>query len=177
MTAVTLFIAMSLDGYIADTTGQIGFLDSVEMVEEDSIYEDFIKNIDTVVIGSTTYNQIIDELSPEEYPYKEMTSYVLSSQKNNKGKPNVEIIDVPVEELIRSLKQGNGKGIWIVGGSSIINPLIEADLIDFYEISIVPHLLGDGIPLFTEKLQQIPLQLDATIVRNGMIHTKYSKKS
>ncbi|GEK33554.1 dihydrofolate reductase family protein [Kurthia sibirica] len=177
MRTVKLFIAMSLDGYIADPSGQIDFLESIEIVEEDKVYDDFIQSIDTVVLGSTTYKQIIDVLSPDDYPYKNMTSYVLSSQADLEAKNNVVIVQEPICDLVARLKNSNGGDIWIVGGASIINPLIEANAIDDYELTIMPYLLGQGIPLFTEKSRQIPLELHSTVSRNGMIHTKYSKKT
>lgn len=172
---IKLFIAMSLDGYIADVDGNINFLNNLPQAEPDHTYENFIKEIDTVILGSTTYLQIINELSPNDYPYKNMTSYVLTSQKNLLAKEKVTFINQEVTSLISELKEQEGDDIWLVGGSSIINPLITADLIDDYYISIAPVLLGEGISLFTEKKQLTNLHLVRQVTLNSMIHTHYQK--
>lgn len=173
MRAIKLFIAISLDGYIADKKGQINFLESISQTEEDHTYETFIKTIDTVILGSTTYLQVINELSPDDYPYKDMASYVLSSQTDLPLKENVTIVNEDAVALLSQLKQTDGQDIWLVGGASIINPLIEANLIDDYHISITPYLLGEGIPLFSPKSQKLPLALLSHCAINGMIHTHY----
>lgn len=176
MTKVKLFIAMSLDGYIADTKGQIDFLNTISQNEIDTTYETFIETIDTVILGSSTYLQIINELSPDDYPYKEMTSYVLSSQNTLPLKENVTVVNEPAADLVSRLKEQGTGDIWIIGGASIINPLIEANLIDDYHISMTPHLLGEGIPLFTPKDTLTPLTLISHQVVNEMIHTHYRVK-
>lgn len=176
MRAIKLFIAISLDGYIADTKGQIHFLESISQTEEDNTYETFINSIDTVILGSTTYLQVINDLSPDDYPYKEMNSYVLSSQTDLPLKENVIVVNKDITTLISQLKETAGQDIWLVGGASIINPLIEANLIDDYHISITPYLLGEGIPLFSPKQKQFPLELLSQCAVNGMIHTHYQPK-
>lgn len=176
MRAIKLFIAISLDGYIADTKGQIHFLENISQIEEDNTYETFINSIDTVILGSTTYLQVINDLSPDDYPYKEMNSYVLSSQTGLPLKENVTVINEDITTLISQLKETDGQNIWLVGGASIINPLIEANLIDDYHISITPYLLGEGIPLFSPKPKQFPLELLSQCAVNGMIHTHYQPK-
>ena len=74
MRRIILFIAMSLDGYIADEKGGVGWLSDTQTEEngEDS-YSHFIKEIDTVVMGWNTYHQIVTELSPGEWVYKGLT--------------------------------------------------------------------------------------------------------
>lgn len=176
MTKVKLFIAMSLDGYIADTKGQIDFLNTISQAEVDTTYEDFIETIDTVILGSTTYLQVIQELSPDDYPYKDMKSYVLSRQDHLPLKEKVTVVNEPVTDLVTRLKKQGTGDIWIIGGSSIINPLIEGKVIDDYHISITPHLLGTGIPLFTPKNNFTALHLRSHQVINDMIHTHYTVK-
>ena len=70
MRKVTLFIAMSLDGYIADSKGKVDWLEGQdENVESPDIYGEFIKDIDTVIMGRNTYDQIVTELSPDDWVY------------------------------------------------------------------------------------------------------------
>ena len=82
MRKVILYIAMSLDGYIADKNGGVDWLSGqgAEGAEEGT-YSEFIKGIDTVVMGWNTYVQVKTELSPEIWPYEELTSYVITHRK------------------------------------------------------------------------------------------------
>lgn len=79
---INLFIAMSLDGYIADNNGGVDWL--VGQGDDDTIdaYSVFIKEMDTVIMGWNTYHQIITELSPNEWIYGDLTTYVLTHSKH-----------------------------------------------------------------------------------------------
>ena len=79
MKKISLFIAMSLDGYIADSKGSVNWLTG-QGNDDDSIdaYSEFVKDIDTVVMGWNTYHQIVTELSPDEWVYQDFTTYVVT---------------------------------------------------------------------------------------------------
>lgn len=76
---VVLYIATSLDGYIADKEGKVDWLVPTG-VEEDTSYEDFYAQVDTVIMGRTTYDQVVTELSPTHYPYEDVTSYIMTHE-------------------------------------------------------------------------------------------------
>ena len=79
MKKITLFIAMSLDGYIADRNGSVNWLTGQGSEEENmDSYSEFVKEIDTVIMGWNTYYQIITELSPDEWVYRDFTTYVVT---------------------------------------------------------------------------------------------------
>ena len=79
MRDVILFIAMSLDGYIADKDGGVGWLSGQSVQgETKDVYSDFIKDVDTVIMGWNTYHQVVTELSPEELVYKGLQSYIIT---------------------------------------------------------------------------------------------------
>ena len=79
---VILYISQSLDGFIADSKGSVNWIvgNSNEYIG-DYGYENFIKNIDTVILGANTYNQIKNELSPEKWVYEDLQSYVFTNEK------------------------------------------------------------------------------------------------
>ena len=80
MRRICLFIAMSLDGYIADSKGGVDWLVGQGNDDENiDAYSDFAKNIDTVLMGWNTYHQIITELSPNEWVYNDFTTYVITN--------------------------------------------------------------------------------------------------
>lgn len=86
MRKVSLFIAVSLDGYIADVDGKVDWLKGQESTgAESESYDNFIKDIDTVIMGWNTYNQIITELSPDEWVYSGLKIYVITHKEMEFG--------------------------------------------------------------------------------------------
>lgn len=148
---VILYIATSIDGFIADTDGGVEWLSPSETSglakDIDTTYDVFYKEIDTVIMGRTTYNQVVNELSPDFYPYEDKINYVLTSKVGD-NRADINFSNESVVDLVERLRHEPGKAIWIVGGNSVIMPLVEKNLIDEYRIATVPVLLGSGIPLF-----------------------------
>lgn len=123
-----LFIAMSLDGYIADINGKVDWLTGQDNdIENDDSYADFVQTIDTVIMGFTTYHQIVTELSPEQWVYDDLQSYVIT-HRNCTPKSNVTFVSENPCTLVNELKQKDGKDIWICGGADIIHQLMQNNL-------------------------------------------------
>ncbi len=177
MSKVILYIATSLDGYIADKNSKIEWLvgDNPDDKSMGS-YGEFIKTIDTVILGWNTYNQIVTELAVDNWPYGDFTSYVLTHNKEEKSTDKIIFTDEDLETLIEKIKLKSKKNIWICGGASIVNQLIKKNLIDTYSITIAPVILGGGISLFEENIPQQKLKLISTSVNNGMVDIVYEKK-
>ena len=176
MRKICLFIAMSLDGYIADREGGVDWLNG-QGNDDDTIdaYSEFIKEIDTVVMGWNTYHQIVTELSPNEWVYKDLTSYVVThSSKTSSDK--IRFVNENPVELVKKLQEEDGKDIWICGGANIIQQLIKEDLIDYYYITVIPTLLGSGIRLFGNGKHEIKLRLLNTRSYNGMTDLIYVRR-
>ena len=176
MRKVTLFIAMSLDGYIADKDGGVDWLNGQEEDGENmDTYSEFIKTIDTIIMGWNTYHQVITELSPEEWIYPEQISYVITHREI----PSTERIHFTSEspcDLVKRLREEEGNGIWIWGGASIVRQLMETDLIDTLHISVIPTLLGDGVRLFGPLEKEQKLRLVKTQSYNGITDLVYEKR-
>lgn len=173
MRKVTLFIAMSLDGYIADIKGSTDWLSGQNAGEDDMMsYQEFIKDIDTVIMGWKTYDQVAHELSPDKWYYSDLDSYVMTHRKQA-STHNIHFVDQDVCELVRELKQAQGKGIWICGGANIIHQLLLKQEIDRFHISIIPTILGKGISLFQQLEMQTPLKLISTKSYNGITDVIY----
>lgn len=176
MRKVSLFIAVSLDGYIADVDGKVDWLEGQESTgAESESYDNFIKDIDTVIMGWNTYNQIITELSPDEWVYSGLKTYVITHKEMESG-DEVLFTDKNPVELIKKLKSETGKGIWICGGASIAQVLIRENLIDRYHITVIPTLLGRGIRLFDHGKNEIKLRLVETHSCNGMVDLIYTRR-
>jgi len=167
MRKVILFIATSLDGFIAGKSGEIDWL----FTDQDYGYTDFLKTIDVVIMGRKTYEQV---LTFGEYPYSGMEGYVFSRSLAGSKDENVRFVSGDVGELVASLKSKPGKDIWLVGGSEVIQPFLEQDLIDQFVISIHPILLGKGIPLFREPFPVKKLRLkDCKTFDTGLVQITY----
>lgn len=176
MRKVNLFIAMSLDGYIADAKGGVDWIAGQGNNEENiDTYSEFIKDIDTVLMGWNTYYQVTTELSPNNWVYEGMTTYVFTHQQE-KSTDEIKFTDENPVYLINKLKQQNGKDIWICGGADLIQQLIKGELVDKYYISIIPTLLGKGLRLFGESFQEQKLKLINTKNYNGIVDIVYERR-
>lgn len=176
MRRTVLYISLSLDGFIADSQGGVDWLGGErEDYPGDYGYAAFEETVDTVVMGRTTYDQITTQLSPEVWPYPGLQCYVLT-HRPAESRPGVTFLSAPVAELIRSLREGAGKDLWICGGGAVARQLIQADLIDVYWLSVLPILLGDGVPLFQKGGPAIPLHLVRTRQENGVLECVYVRR-
>lgn len=172
---IILFIAQSIDGYIADINGNVDWLEeNIHGNAPDDSYDKMYENIDTVIMGRKTYNQVITELSPDKYVYSDKTTYVITSHKQEDSK-DILFKNQSPELLIKELKKIEGNDIWIVGGQQIIDPLVRGNLIDEYILTTVPIFLGDGIRLFEHIERKVPVKLKEVYARNELVYSIYQK--
>ena len=176
MRKICLFIAMSLDGYIADSKGGVDWLQGQGNDNENiDAYSQFAKSIDTVLMGWNTYHQVVTELSPKEWIYNNFITYVITHNEQASSE-KIQFVNINPGDLIKKLKEEKGKDIWICGGANLIQQLMNEDLIDCYYITIIPILLGSGIRLFENAKHQIKLRLLKTQSYNGMIDLIYVRR-
>lgn len=168
---VSLFIATSLDGYIADSNGGISFLDLVKADGEDYGYSDFFNTTDTVVLGRKTWDTL--RTMGIKNPYADKEVFVISRSKAGKsGKVTYTGLDPCA--LVEQLRCIPGKGIYIDGGAETVNTLIRKKLIGHIVISVIPVILGGGIRLFGEgnPLQNLKL-INSTSFPSGLVQLEY----
>ncbi len=176
MRKIKLYIAMSLDGYVADKDGGVSFLGGDGSDEQNfGSYPEFIETIDTVILGYNTYHQIVTELSPNEWAYKGKTSYVLT-HKDISNEDEIIFTDENIEELTEKLKQSIGKDIWVCGGANIVMQFHKLGLIDEYVLSLIPTILGSGTRLFDDIDFEQKLKLKSTKTYNGIVDVVYEKR-
>lgn len=171
--AIQLYIATTLDGYIATEDDGLQWLFDVQG-QGDNGYGDFIKNINLLIMGNRTY-QWIKKAEPNGWPYPNQISYVLTHQK--------EIYQVQENEKIRFtdlsfLDQLNTstQKIWLVGGGETIRYFLEKQLVDELQITVAPVLLGKGIPLFPPGDYCQKLQLLETKTYGQFVELHYLVK-
>ncbi|MCE1198662.1 MAG: dihydrofolate reductase family protein [Marinilabiliales bacterium] len=166
-----LYIAMSLDGYIAAPGDDLGFLDPMQREGEDYGYGHFIQSVDTVITGRRTHDWVMRHAP--DFAHADKACYILTrNPKPNTGSTRFYTGDPA--ELIRHLKSLPGKDLFIEGGSEILHELLKQQLIDEFILSIVPVLVGDGIPLFREGRPPQTLELvDVTRFDSGLVQLRY----
>lgn len=168
---VVLYIAQSLDGYIARENNDISWLSIIERDNEDYGYNSFIETIDTVFMGRKTYEKLLT--FDIEFPHKGRKCYVLSKTLEGADE-NVQFFSGNIEDIITKLKEQEGKNIFIDGGSEVVRAFRDKNLIDEYVISIIPVLLGRGIRLFRETDTENKLKLvENKVYDSGLVQLKY----
>ena len=150
------YIAASLDGYIATEDDSLEWLFKVEM-EGDGGYTEFVKTIDTVVMGRRTYEWIM-EMEKGKFPYEGKECYVFSSKQTGSDE-HVIFTSEDVPAFIERLRKRPGKDIWVIGGSLLIEAFLREGSIDEFIISVAPTLIGKGIPLFRQLDAEIEYEL------------------
>lgn len=169
MRKLKLFIACSIDGFIARENGDVEWL----FTDADYGYDKFYKTIDTTLMGKNTYKKI---LTFGEFPYKDKINYVFAHQAQPK-RDNVEFIQKDATYFVKNLKnKPTGSDIWLIGGGQIISLLHNHALIDEYILAIHPIILGEGITLFDFIHQEQALKLkEHQIYESGLVQLTYEK--
>ena len=158
MRKLSLFIATSLDGYIAKPNDDLSFLKLVEKEGEDYGYTAFTANIDTLILGRKTHDYVLKEIGAAYYDNGERDVYVITrTAKPKTGRTTFYTGNLA--SLVQQLKAEEGKDIYCDGGAEVINELLQHDLIDEIIISIIPILLGNGTRLFKDNRPEQLLEL------------------
>ncbi len=177
MRDVVLFIAMSLDGFIASPDGTIDWLGGEKDGVDNAVsYERFIAGVSDVLMGYTTYRQLTTELMPDSWPYAAQRTHVFTHRAVEAGPEGVSFTSEPIETLIARLKQESGGEIWVCGGASVVNQAIRAGLIDRFHINVLPTIRGGGIRLFDALEKPVPLKLLSTEHYNGIVDLVYAPR-
>lgn len=171
-----VFIATSLDGYIARVDGSIDWLTRFTDPDgSDYGFSEFMSRVDCLLMGRLTFESV---LAFPEWPYKDKPVFVLSRSLKalpEAFKGRAEIVSGPLPALVAALGARGYKNIYVDGGATIRSLLAE-DLIDEITISRVPVLLGAGRPLFGPAHAELAFRhLGTEVFRDGLIKSRYSR--
>ena len=174
---ITLHMVCSLDGYIAKNDGSVDWMLSKDSYDEgvtltEKEIADFLASVDCYVMGSRTYEHAL-ELG---WPYGDTPVFVLTSRKLPKEKESILFYSGALEVFVQqNLKPY--KNIWMVGGSQLTREFLQLELADQLVITIIPILLGTGLPFFEAIGKEIPLHLkDVKAFSDGMVELTYAIK-
>jgi dihydrofolate reductase len=172
---VILYIASSLDGYIAGENDDLSFLAAVHKEGEDYGYHAFIESVDTVILGRKTYQWVMGQVAT--FPHADKTSYILTrTPRPSIGTTHFYTGDPG--ELIRNLKSEPGAHIFCDGGAEVVHTLMKENLIDEIILSVIPVLLGKGIQLFKDGRPELPLRLlSCKQFDTGLVQLHYAHKN
>jgi dihydrofolate reductase len=186
------YCAASLDGYIAEADDSLDWLlgyqgafndESAEPapMQDGGAYERFYAGVGALVMGSTTYEWILDHLGDAgegEWPYREKPCWVLSSRELRV--PEAEGVDVkvtkaPLSQLYDEMAAAAGdRSLWLVGGGNLASQFAAEGLLDEVHVTVVPVVLGTGKPLFERGIGNDTMQLTGTrAFDNGMVELRY----
>ena len=170
----SVFIAVSLDGFIARSDGSTDWLKNIEYeIGEDYGYEKFFQSVDCFIVGRNTFEL---SLKFPEWPYSDKKVFVLTTSNlilPESVQEKTKIISSKPEDLIQQLSFEGFKHVYIDGGKTI-QSFLSAGLIDELTITTIPILIGSGKPLFGRLNNDIKLQLlENTFYKNGFVKNVY----
>lgn len=160
---------MSLDGYIAGPNGESDWI----VHDPDIDFAEIFSRFDTLLVGRKTF-EAMSKMGGGGGSWPGVTSFVISGTLNDADHPDVTIARDAVR-LVRDLKAGPGRDIWLFGGGELFRSLLDAGLVDGIDAAIVPVLLGGGIPLLPSSAGRTRLTLRNRRVyeRSGIVGLEY----
>ncbi len=168
---VILYIATSLDGFIARPDGDVDWLSMVDQPGEDYGYYQFYESVDALVMGRKTYEI---PAGVEEWPYPGKQSFVFTHRDIKTSRDDVTFVSDPVEQVMEQMCDQGFQNVWLVGGGELIRSFLAHNLIDEHIISVIPILLGEGIPLFPPPCPEQKLELvGSSQYKSGLIEAHY----
>lgn len=175
MRKIKLYIASSIDGYIAGLDGSLDWLSDYPITPELNYgYDKFFESVDTVIMGGKTYRDILN--MDVIYPYESKMSYIITRNQINNSKENIHFVTDNIIKTVSNLKEKQGKGIWLVGGGELISMLLNYDLVDEMIITYIPTLLGDGVPLFPKSKKESNWKLiNSQSYDDGVLTVEYQR--
>jgi dihydrofolate reductase len=186
MSRTVYYCAMTLDGYIAEADDEIEWLLSYEgsFAGEGAepgrgSYERFYEGVGALVMGSTTFGWIVDELEESRgWPYPGKPAWVLSTRDlraPGAEDADVRVVDADVRDVHdEMLAAASQRDLWVVGGGNVASQFADAGLLDEVTVTVVPVVLGAGKPLFDRPLPGGPMQLKAArALDTGMVELSY----
>ena len=177
---VTIHMAASLDGFIARKDGSVDWLEtSDEFVGGETMVpssiEAFLETIDCYVMGSRTYETALRfDAQGLGWPYGDKPTFVLTGRHLPRTRDTVEFHSGDLARFVNERLRPTFHSVWIVGGGAVAGECLRLGLADEVRYSILPVLIGDGIPFFGKLDRDIALHFaEVKAYKNGMVELRY----
>jgi dihydrofolate reductase len=173
MRQIIAYLAASVDGYIAGPGDAMDWLP--EFDADATGFHDFFKDVGAIAMGRRTYEWIGEHST--DWPYGDTPAYVLSRSLPEGRADHATITPGPVTDLAATLRDGEGI-VWLLGGGGLFAAFAAAGLIDLWIVTVIPVMLGDGVPLLPargEAYQQLELAETRTLP-GGLVQLHYQPR-
>ena len=177
---VTIHMAASLDGFIARKDGSVDWLDTSDefaggATMDPGSVDAFLKTIDCYVMGSRTYETALSfEARGFGWSYGDKPTFVLTRRELPRTRDTVELYSGDLAQFVNGRLRPTFHSIWFVGGSAVSAECLRLGLADEVRYSILPILIGDGIPFFEKLDKDIALHLaEVKAYKSGMVELRY----
>jgi dihydrofolate reductase len=170
---VTLYVATSVDGYVADEDGGVDWLEEFDGASGDDVegFAAFFESVDCLVMGATTYDQV---RGFGDWPYGDRPTYVFTHRDLSPATDAVAFVDGRVGDCATALTN-RYEHVWLVGGASLARQFLAERAVDDLRLARVPVLLGGGVPLFGGGYDRQRLRLRGTTTRDGGLVEHHSE--
>lgn len=156
MTEVVYYVACSVDGFIATPDGGVEWLSAFERQDEDFGYAEFFASIDAMIMGSRTYAKVLEH---REWPYGDTACWVMSMRRLRPRTQRITVTGKEVDAVLSEVARHGLSRVWLVGGGRLAASFLESGRIDEVIMTVIPVLLGNGIPLFADGQSHRRLRL------------------
>jgi dihydrofolate reductase len=177
---VTIHMAASLDGFIARKDGRVDWLETSDAFAggetmEPGFVEAFLATIDCYVMGSRTYETAMRfEAQGFGWAYGDKPTFVLTSRELPRIRDTIEFYSGDLAQFVNDRLRPQFRTIWFAGGGAVSAECLRLGLADEVRYSIIPVLIGEGIPFFEKLERDVPLHLaEVKAYRNGMVELRY----
>lgn len=169
---IIVYIATSADGYIARSDGNVDWLNRPRTAGDYGMGE-FLKSIDTVLWGRTTYD--FATKMGTRWGKKTKNFVFTHSPPATSPHPQVEFVNEPIKDFATRLRASPGKDIWMMGGGGIIGSFLDAGELDEFMIHVIPVFIGEGTPLIQPGQREVELKLiSSSSYDDGVVRLHYS---
>jgi len=170
----------SLDGIIAKKDNSVSWFETadhygkgIELAQED--IAKFLTTIDCYIMGSRTYEHALELSRSYGWAYGDIPTIVVTHRNLPIERQNIEIYSGDLNKLVNERLKPKYRNVWLVGGAMLAKDFIQQKLADEIRLSVLPIILGDGMPFFDHIGQEHALHLkDVTAYKSGMVELHYS---
>lgn len=177
---VTIHMAASLDGFIARKDGRVDWLETSDefpdgQILDPAFVDNFLKSIDCYVMGSRTYETALSfEAKGFGWSYGDKPTFVLTSRDLRRTRDTVKFHSGDLAQFVNGHLRPNFRTIWFVGGGMVCGECLRLGLADEVRYSVLPVLIGDGVPFFERLDRDVALHLtEVKAYKSGMVELGY----